>query len=452
MRVAAEKHKARLSAELTRSRLRRNISSIEELKAHVKTAGKEDIKNASRPVGGDDIKLSEGQTAPTTLVRWVRINTLKTKLEEELQTTFAAYTVVDQLSEVTTNTIHIDKHVPDVVAVSRYCDLSKTAAYRDGHLILQDKASCFPAYMLNPKTGQGQCIDACAAPGNKTTHLAAILYEQIQGQASSQGHIHAFERDKARSIVLREMVSKAGATKHVSVHQMDFLTSDPSDEKWKDVSALLLDPSCSGSGMTGRDDRIRVTLPRTDLPNSAMTSSRKKRKRPLTDQTPKPESQEAEEPEAADETPPEILAARLSALSAFQLKILLHAFQFPKARKIVYSTCSVHAEENERVVMQALSRSCGQGLGWQILRRDKQVAGLRAWNVRGDIDACKVPLNESGRSILGSVTAHDIAEACIRCEKNTAEGTQGFFVAGFVRDCLQEDATDESEWEGILET
>lgn len=36
------------------------------------------------------------------------------------------------------------------------------------------QASCLPAFLLGPVAGS-HVIDACAAPGNKTSHLAAIL-------------------------------------------------------------------------------------------------------------------------------------------------------------------------------------------------------------------------------------------------------------------------------------
>ena len=38
----------------------------------------------------------------------------------------------------------------------------------------------------------------------------------------------------------------------------DFLAADPHDEAWSAVSAILLDPSCSGSGMVRRLDHLLV--------------------------------------------------------------------------------------------------------------------------------------------------------------------------------------------------
>ena len=47
---------------------------------------------------------------------------------------------------------------------------------------------------------------------------------------------------------------------------------------------------------------------------------------------------------------------RLDNLSAFQQSILQHALSFPKVKKVVYSTCSTHVEENEFVVNRVLEQ------------------------------------------------------------------------------------------------
>jgi 25S rRNA (cytosine2278-C5)-methyltransferase len=45
---------------------------------------------------------------------------------------------------------------------------------------------------------------------------------------------------------------------------------------------------------------------------------------------------------------------RLEKLAAFQLKMVQHSMKFPSVEKIVYSTCSIHATENEHVGFAAL--------------------------------------------------------------------------------------------------
>jgi putative methyltransferase len=59
-----------------------------------------------------------------------------------------------------------DPHAPDLLVFKRGSNLSKLPLVESGALILQQKASCFPALALAPPVG-GNVIDACAAPGNK---------------------------------------------------------------------------------------------------------------------------------------------------------------------------------------------------------------------------------------------------------------------------------------------
>lgn len=332
--------------------------------------------------------------------------------------------------------IYLDDHIPDLVAVHPSIDLTKTQAYRDGHIILQDKASCFPAYLLDPQASQGSVIDGCAAPGNKTTHLAALL--SAQGPpTSSYPLVTACERAKDRAQTLQAMVHRAGADAHVSVLAgQDFLAIKSTDRKWSHVTAILLDPSCSGSGIVGRDaedDNETTTSRPIVLPTASSRAPPTSKKRKRDDVVQQPES--AEDREAKN-------TARLRSLAAFQLRIVTHALSFPSVKRVTYSTCSEHAIENENVAVRALARVAGQG--WRVLRREEQVDGMRRWGRRGDLEACREALGDDGG-------AAELAEACIRAKKGTEEGTMGFFVVGFVKDdetaeVVGED--EEDEWDG----
>jgi putative methyltransferase len=135
---------------------------------------------------------------------------------------------------------------------------------------------------------------------------------------------------------------------------------------------------------------------------------------------------------------------------------------FRSAARIVYSTCSVAAAENEAVVVAALASAEGTQGGWTLLERAAQPEGLRKWERRGDAPACQSALlalhGQSGAGARRMPSTEELADCCVRCEKGGPSGTIGFFVAGFVKgrriEQLQERdgrqlEQDEDEWNGF---
>lgn len=412
--------------------------------------------------------LEEEQQSSTSEVkhpRWVRVNTLKTTLVDLFKKHFPEYEEAEALSQVMaasgSKKIYFpDPNIPNLLAFPPKINISKSVAYTTGKIILQDKASCFPAYLLNVAPGDGDVIDGCAAPGNKTTHLAALI--SIPSSVDRSQKVIAFERDKARASILQKMVKLAGADHITSVKAgADFLAANPDAEEFSRVGAILLDPSCSGSGIVGRDDSIQMHLPDPISQTPAVASSNANKKRKRSDGTKKTEDAPALnlalDEETNEETPlEEKTSDRLAALSTFQLRILTHAMRFPNALKITYSTCSVHFEENEGVVARALASPVAQSRGWRVLTRDEQVEGLKKWQRRGVWESEKLEEHVE----LNDEHEQRVCEACIRCEKGTEEGTMGFFVAALVRDAdpstesamaIEHDAADdeEEEWGGF---
>lgn len=423
LRAAIERHKARLTAELTRARLRRKAASIDALRQVITIES-----------------LGEAGLYP----RWVRVNTFKTTLQDQLHTTFKGFTRVTGVKDViagslANNLLYVDEHVPNLLALSPTFEITKTHAYTSGAVILQDKASCFPAYLLDPRPEDGDVIDSCSAPGNKTTHVAAIVKSRVAEGDECKQKVYAFEKDQHRSRTLDKMVNLAGAQDITRMSLgRDFLKVDPNAPLYRNVGALLLDPSCSGSGIVGRDAMPTIHLP--EQPGTAAAAAKKpelqkNRKRKRENGTAEDESRQQI---LVDDDGQELVISsekemkiRLEALSSFQLTLLLHAFTFPSARKVTYSTCSIHAEENEQVVLKALQSEIAMERGWRIMKRDQQVRGMREWPVRGSLEA--------------SDGDEEIAEACIRSYKDDGQGVMGFFVAGLVRDAGIEVDTDMKE-------
>jgi putative methyltransferase len=99
----------------------------------------------------------------------------------------------------------------------------------------------------------GDFIDATAAPGNKTTHLSALLGNK--GKVSSftdpflaswfpsahsifhAAQLFAFERDKGRFATLKSMLTKAGC-QNVEPMNADFLAIRHDDRKYANVTHM----------------------------------------------------------------------------------------------------------------------------------------------------------------------------------------------------------------------
>lgn len=225
--------------------------------------------------------------------RFVRVNTLKLDVE----------TAMCELGKE--NEVQKDDMIPELLVLPPGTDLHNHPLVIDGSIFMQGKASSMVAVALGPKSGW-EVIDACAAPGNKTVHLAALM--------KGEGKIVACELNKDRVKRLEHTKKLAGAA-NVEVLHEDFLNLNPKDQLYSKVRAILLDPSCSGSGTAA--DRLDYLLPSHNSGDGDDVS-------------------------------------RLIKLAAFQEKALIHALSFPAVERLVYSTCSVHQIENEDVIKSVL--------------------------------------------------------------------------------------------------
>ena len=167
----------------------------------------------------------------------------------------------------------------------------------------------------------------------------------------NQGTVLAYDRDAARASAMAALLRRLGATS-VTATAQDF-GHVPAGTSG--AVRILLDPSCSGSG---------TTFSKAD-------------------------------------------PAELAAFVANQTSLLRHALSFRRVVRVVYSTCSVHAEENEAVVAAALAAA----------PRWRLATALPAWPRRG--------LPHVGLS-------EEDSARCIRCCPRR-DLCLGFFVACFER-------------------
>lgn len=275
------------------------------------------------------------QSPDVSRPRYVRVNTLKLDVES------ARLELEKQYS------VQKDDLLPDLLVLPPGSDLHNHPLVVNGSIFLQGKASSMVAAALDPKPGW-EVLDACSAPGNKTVHLAALM--------RGKGKIIACELNRERVKRLNDTVKLSGAS-NIKVLHGDFLSLNANDPSYSKVRAILLDPSCSGSGTASvRLDHL--------LPSYAAGRTG----------------------DAADEE-------RLNKLAAFQKKALEHAFSFPAVKRIVYSTCSIHQTENEDVINSVLplAMSCGFRLE----------APLPQWRRRG------LPFFEGAENLLRTDPVED---------------------------------------------
>ena len=218
--------------------------------------------------------------------------------------------------------------------------------------------------------------------GNKSSQLAALV--------GARGTVVAVERDATRAATLRAR-ARLATDGVVEVHLADFLAVDVAVPPFCDAACVLLDPSCSGSGIV---ERARAGEAADDTGGKAMPGG-------------KNDDGEDEGSVIGGDMDDCGGGGRLRGLAAVQLRLLLHALSFPRATAVSYSTCSVHALENEVVATAAARHPDVIAAGWAL------APAMPAWPCRG------LPLGAD-------------------CEHFVRSGpefqTNGFFVARFERD------------------
>ena len=161
----------------------------------------------------------------------LRINTIKSNIEEikkELEKEKIEYETIKWSKEAL-----IIKNADEKT-------IQEMEIYKNGKIYLQSLSSMLPQIILEPKEGT-DILDMAAAPGGKTTQIAALT--------NNKAHITACEKNKIRAERLKYNVDKQGAT---CVFIM------PKDSRFIDdffsFDQILLDAPCSGSGTLDYND------------------------------------------------------------------------------------------------------------------------------------------------------------------------------------------------------
>lgn len=217
----------------------------------------------------------------------VRTNTLKTT-RQELLARFEREGVVASPSQWT----------PEGIICHEIPALASLTTLQQGWFQVQDESSMLVAHVVDPQPGD-VVIDACAAPGGKSTHLAALM--------NNSGRIIAVDLFAHKLALIRENASRLGITC---------------------IQAIAADATALSAQFAGKADRVLV-----DAPCSGLGVLRRK-----------PDSRWRRS------------EAQLNDLPQLQQAILAAAGLCVKPGGIlVYSTCTTEPEENEMVVQRFLA-------------------------------------------------------------------------------------------------
>ncbi|BAY09636.1 16S rRNA (cytosine(967)-C(5))-methyltransferase [Calothrix sp. NIES-2098] len=181
--------------------------------------------------------------------------------------------------------------------ISNSGPIQNLPGFKEGWWVVQDASAQLVSHLLEPQPGEA-IVDACAAPGGKTTHIAELMVDK--------GKIWACDRTASR---LRKLQENA---RRLNLQSIQICTGDSRQflQFQNTADRVLLDAPCSGLGTLHRhaDARWRQT------------------------------------PESVQE------------LSKLQKELLAHTSTFVKSGGVlVYATCTLHPAENEAVISEFLA-------------------------------------------------------------------------------------------------
>ncbi|MBO1086286.1 MULTISPECIES: 16S rRNA (cytosine(967)-C(5))-methyltransferase RsmB [Enterococcus] len=181
--------------------------------------------------------------------------------------------------------------------------LASTTLFHDGLMTIQDESSMLvaPAMQIEP---EHHVLDACAAPGGKTTHIATFL------DPTCGGEVVALDVHDHKVKLVEENARRLGVANAVFAQKMDAREVKEQFEA-EQFDRILVDAPCSGFGLLRRKPDIRYKNNEKELAN----------------------------------------------LPAIQLAILESVATALKPSGILtYSTCTILKEENQEVVSAFLQR------------------------------------------------------------------------------------------------
>ena len=218
----------------------------------------------------------------------IRINTLKIEKKE----------FVSKLKEENIDYEETEKE--NFLILNKIKNIENISLFKEGFFTVQDISAGLTAKVLNPQKGD-YVLDACSAPGGKTTYIAELM--------KNEGNIEAWDIYEHRLKLVEENSKRLG----INIIETKLNDASIYNEKLKEkFDKILIDAPCLGIGVIRRKPDIKWQR--------------------------KPED--------------------VKIITEIQMKILNTCSKYLKTGgHLVYSTCSILEEENEKLIKSFLQKN-----------------------------------------------------------------------------------------------
>ncbi|QGG47981.1 16S rRNA (cytosine(967)-C(5))-methyltransferase RsmB [Heliorestis convoluta] len=142
---------------------------------------------------------------------------------------------------------------PQGITLKGSSAITALPGFLEGLFTVQDESSMVIAPIVAPQEGE-IIVDACAAPGGKTTHLAEL--------SNDKAIIHAWDIHPHKMGLIRQNCERLGV-KSVKIKAID--AQKPPEELIGKVDRILVDAPCSGLGVLRRKPELRYRLTEKDI-------------------------------------------------------------------------------------------------------------------------------------------------------------------------------------------
>jgi len=175
----------------------------------------------------------------------LRVHTLRT----------SAQALADRLRAEGVTEVETGGLGPQALRVQGTSRLDYLPSYQEGLFQVQDSGAMLVAPLCDVRPGQ-RVLDACAAPGGKTTHLAQLMQDT--------GRIVALDAQPGRLRLLRQNLQRLHLTCITPV-AADATQVLPLHDRHGVFDRILVDAPCSGLGVLRRHPDIKWRKTETDV-------------------------------------------------------------------------------------------------------------------------------------------------------------------------------------------